>query len=85
MDEYLAHFASWRMRWLTASTCCCISAAQSATYPSPRSPAGCVTCWPTRASGCRRPYARASDPYALLRFILAACPRLAARAEAEIC
>jgi phosphoglycolate phosphatase len=27
----------------------------------------------------------ASDPYALLRFILAACPRLAARAEAEIC
>ena len=26
-----------------------------------------------------------SDPYALLRFILAACPRLAARAEAEIC
>ena len=27
----------------------------------------------------------ASDPYALLRFTLAACPRLAARAEAEIC
>ena len=27
----------------------------------------------------------ASDPYALLRFILAACPSLAARAEAEIC
>jgi beta-phosphoglucomutase-like phosphatase (HAD superfamily) len=27
----------------------------------------------------------ASDPYALLRFILADCPRLAARAEAEIC
>ena len=27
----------------------------------------------------------ASDPYALLRFILAACPRLAAQAEAEIC
>ena len=27
----------------------------------------------------------ASDPYALLRFILAACPRLAARTEAEIC
>jgi beta-phosphoglucomutase-like phosphatase (HAD superfamily) len=27
----------------------------------------------------------ASDPYALLRFILAACPGLAARAEAEIC
>ena len=27
----------------------------------------------------------ASDPYALLRFILAACPALAARAEAEIC
>jgi beta-phosphoglucomutase-like phosphatase (HAD superfamily) len=27
----------------------------------------------------------ASDPYALLRFILAASPRLAARAEAEIC
>jgi beta-phosphoglucomutase-like phosphatase (HAD superfamily) len=27
----------------------------------------------------------ASDPYELLRFILAACPRLAARAEAEIC
>ena len=26
-----------------------------------------------------------SDPYALLRFILAACPGLAARAEAEIC
>jgi len=27
----------------------------------------------------------ASDPYALLRFILAACPGLAARAEAELC
>ena len=27
----------------------------------------------------------ASDPYALVRFILAACPGLAARAEAEIC
>jgi phosphoglycolate phosphatase len=27
----------------------------------------------------------ASDPHALLRFILAACPGLAARAEAEIC
>jgi phosphoglycolate phosphatase len=27
----------------------------------------------------------ASDPYALLRFILAACPGLAVRAEAEIC
>ncbi len=27
----------------------------------------------------------ASDPYALLRFILADCPSLAARAEAEIC
>jgi hypothetical protein len=27
----------------------------------------------------------ASDPYALLRFILADCPGLAARAEAEIC
>ena len=27
----------------------------------------------------------ASDPYALLRFILAACPGLAAWAEAEIC
>ena len=41
--------ASWRMRWLTASTCCCISAARSATYPSPRSPAGCVT---ARRPGC---------------------------------
>lgn len=27
----------------------------------------------------------ASDPYALLRFIVAACPGLAARAEAEVC
>ena len=75
------------MRWLTASTCFrrCISAAQSATCPSPRSPAGCVTCWPGQGVPLPPAVRAASDPYALLRFTLADCPRLAARAEAEIC
>jgi len=75
------------MPWLTASTCCCISAARSATCPSGPSP---VTgrlrdLLADQDVPLPRAVRAASNPYALLRLILAACPRLAAQAEAEIC
>ena len=58
MDEYLAHFRVLENALADCEHLLLHSAAQSATCPSPRSPAGCVTCWPARASRCRRPYAR---------------------------
>jgi len=76
------------MPWLTASTCCCIF----------RGPVCDLSVRPVTAVTGRlrdlladqdiplpRAVRAASNPYALLRLILAACPRLAAQAEAEIC
>ena len=54
------------------------------TCPSPRSPAGCVTCWPARRCRCRRRY-RGQRPVCALAVHPGGAPRLAARAEAEIC
>lgn len=64
------------MRLLTASNCCSISAARSATCPSgpsSRSPASSVTCWPTRGFRCRRTCAR---PATRMRSCGSACPGL---------
>jgi hypothetical protein len=84
MDPELAHFSPWSMPRLTASIYCCISAARSVTCLSGPSPVtGRLRDLLAGQGVPLPPDARAaSDPYALLRFILAARPGLA---EAEIC
>ena len=86
MDEYLAHF---RVLENALADCehlllhfrgpvCDLSWSVTAVT------AGCVTCWPARASRCRRPY-RGQRPECALAVHPGGLPRLAARAEAEIC
>lgn len=73
------------MRWLTASTYYCISAGPVCDLSVAAVTGRLRDLLADQGVPLPQAVRAASDPYALLRFILAACPRLAARAEAEIC